>query len=273
LGADGLPSDAVAVTRSTSLTQNRYNEKAQLTGATGTTDTVAETDIFLDSKNSTQTNKQLSFSHSTNAFAVFYGAAVLLHSGVETKSYSGYTSLDANGVPTDAASFTVSNGETYNFTDQRGRLKGAAGWTTSTSTNLVKDKDREVAQITTSSAINLYTVLFGQPQVARSISTSHSLFGASETQSQSVTDYVYDKNTGQLIGAHGTTTSDNTTTAADRSGSIEKVNADGSRTLVINRVDPQGGVYLIIDEINPTGRSMVFRLTRWPVGLISSIIK
>ncbi|HMU75631.1 MAG TPA: hypothetical protein PKD69_07665, partial [Elusimicrobiota bacterium] len=131
----------------------------------------------------------------------------------------------------------------------------SASGTTETKTN-TRNADGTVTR-TPSQATNVYAIVFGQAQIARTTVNSSTSAGASDTGASNVTEYFYNEK-GQLVSARGSGSSSTTTYSADYSGAINRVNADKTREHMTERVSPDGTVTLNYEKFDETGKRIVW---------------
>jgi hypothetical protein len=120
LGSIQVPTDAVNVVTGTSWTHNFYNATGALVRMTGGGDSRGTT-------RHTDGSVSLSVSNNTNTYRVVNGKGLLARSTSESDNYSGYTTLSATGLPSDAKNTTHQTTETQYVYDGTGRMVFAAG--------------------------------------------------------------------------------------------------------------------------------------------------
>ncbi|MBK9057462.1 MAG: DUF4214 domain-containing protein [Elusimicrobia bacterium] len=216
----------VGASRSTSVNAMafEYDRLGRLVGAVGDSFGTTTTKFWNDADadgvvDNGEMLDQVTHAETSNVFRIIRGQAVLL----ESRSNSSITTALGE-------SQTVS--WTRNRYDAAGRLVGATGGATGTSTTQfwndndmdgVVDADEMVVQTTTFETFNSYQILLGQAMLSVSRSESATRTPLTQTTTTSVTSYQYNAR-GQLIGAGGTATGSTTTVVwndADQDGVME----------------------------------------------------
>jgi hypothetical protein len=203
---------ALTTTVTDSWVRYQYSAQGILIGATGgsigTTTTVVWSDADQDDKiDDGELIDQVTSFESTNVYRILQGQALVSHTQTQSLAKAGLTT-------THSQSWVD-----YRY-DANGMLIGATGGGAGTTQTTVwndADKDKTldegelVEQTTRFTTVNSYRILQGQALVSDSRTHSETRLGATNTVTDSWTQYYYDglgRLTGAVGGSQGTTTTE-----------------------------------------------------------------